>query len=137
MLAVMGAWSGEPFGNDTAADFAWELDESADWSPVSAALDDVLTEGGWLDADLASIGIAAAEVVARALGRPTQSDAYTEGVGGYVSRVGAPPADLVDKAERVLRAAQTPGSELRQLWDESDPTEWLTANARIGEALRG
>ena len=137
MLTTMGAWSAEPFGNDTAADFAWELDESADWTPVSSALDDVLAESDWLEADVASIGIAAAEVVAHGLGRPTQSDGYTESVEAFVGRMGRPGADLVYKAERVLTAAQTHESELRQLWNESDPTEWLAANTRILEALKG
>ena len=39
---AMGAWSVEPFGNDVAADWAWELEDESDWGVVDDALADAL-----------------------------------------------------------------------------------------------
>src|SRR5688572_21746098 len=98
----MGTWSGEPFGNDVAADFAWELDEQKRWNVVKDALREALASREPLDADTASIAIAAAEVVAHGIGRPTQSDAYTESVESFVRRARKPSGRLVRAAERAV-----------------------------------
>lgn len=127
----MGAWSAEPFGNDTAADWAWELDGAQDWDVVSEALRDVLT--GEADEDAAAIAIAAAEVVARGLGRRTQDDAYTESAAAFTDRVGTPGAEVVALGREALARATAPDSALAELW-EGD-AEWAAANARIAEAL--
>ncbi|MGE3192867.1 MAG: DUF4259 domain-containing protein [Microbacteriaceae bacterium] len=131
----MGTWSGQPFGNDGAADWGWELDDASDWGPVRQALNDALE--GPLDGDVAETAIAAAEVVAHGLGRPTQSDAYTVSVSAFVERVGAPPADLVPLAVAALGTATGPDSELTELWNEADPTEWREDCAKLDAALRG
>ena len=70
----MGAWSHEPFGNDEANDWAYELEETEDLSHVEAALDTVLKTAGYLEASEASCGVAAVEVIAKILGRGTQSE---------------------------------------------------------------
>jgi hypothetical protein len=38
----MGAWSHEPFGNDTANDWADELEESSDFSIVEKAFNQII-----------------------------------------------------------------------------------------------
>lgn len=63
----MGAWGSEPFDNDTAADWAWELDDSSDWEVVRSALSEALEPGDFMDADVATRAIAAASVVASGL----------------------------------------------------------------------
>lgn len=131
----MGTWSGEPFGNDGAADWSYVLDDAGDWGPVRAALREAID--GPLDADVAETAIAAAEVVAHGLARPTQDDAYTASVTAFVGRVGAPPGDLVALAIAALDTATGPDSELLDLWTDADPTEWYEANARLDAALRG
>ena len=83
----MGTWSGEPFGNDVAADFAWELDEQKRWNVVRDALREALRSKELLDADTACIAIAAAEVVAHGLGRPTPTPRA-------LKRLSAGPANL-------------------------------------------
>jgi hypothetical protein len=130
----MGAWSGEPFGNDTAADWAWELDDAADWQPVRGALEEALRPDEYLDDDAASIAIAAAEVVAHGLGRATQNDSYTESVRAFVDRVETPPADLASVALAALAAATRPESGLAESWAE-DPREWDAANEKVRDAL--
>jgi len=135
-LGGMGAWSGEPFGNDTAADWAWELEENDDWSFVADVLGQVFQAEGVIDQDVATSVIAAAEVVAHGLGRATQDDSWTEAVDAYVGRAGTPPDFLVELAVSALALATGPTSELTELWAE-DPDEWRAANGRIEAALRG
>lgn len=130
----MGAWSGEPFGNDTAADWAWELDDVDDWSVVRAAFDEILSTDGYIDGDLASIAIGAAEVVAQGLGNATQNDSYTESVRAFIERAETPPADLTGLARAALAAAIGAESELTELWAEN-PAEWDAANGKIRDAL--
>lgn len=130
----MGAWSAEPFGNDTAADFAWELDEAPSWAIIADAFADAAAEGDDVDIDTACIAIAAAEVVAHGLGQPTQSDGYTESVDAFVARVGAPESALVDEAVRIVTVLASSG-ELAQEWAESDPDEWREATSRLLAAL--
>ena len=136
MLGGMGAWSGEPFGNDTAADWAWELEENDDWSFVADVLGQAFQADGLIDQDVATCIIAAAEVVAHGLGRGTEDDAYTERVDPFVGRAGTPPDFLVELAIAALALATSSTSELTELW-EDDPDEWRAANARIEAALRG
>ncbi|WP_347977002.1 DUF4259 domain-containing protein [Microbacterium sp. ProA8] len=131
----MGTWSGEPFGNDVAADFAWELDEQKRWNVVKDALREALASREPLDADTASIAIAAAEVVAHGIGRPTQSDAYTESVESFVRRARKPSGRLVRAAERAVSVAASADGELAELWAESDAQNWQSANARLLDAL--
>lgn len=131
----MGAWSGEPFGNDTAADWAWELDAQDDWQVVHDALNDAVTSTEYIDAEVATNAIAAAEVVAQGLGRATQDDGYTESVALFVARASKPTEKIVELAVAALAAASGPNSELTDLWAESDGAEWSEANTRLKEAL--
>lgn len=131
---AMGTWSGQPFGSDSASDWAYDLAEAPDWSIVREALTTVAGETE-VDSDDAVIAIAAAEVVAHGLDRPTQTDAYTESVASFAQRVGRPDADLVALALDALTAATSPDSELTELWEDEDPEEWVTANATLKQAL--
>ena len=77
----MGFWDSSPFGNDDAADFAVELDESTAQGRiemVGAVLERVATTGITedLDAGDAPRAVAAAALVAAQApaGKPTQSD---------------------------------------------------------------
>ncbi|ENV51109.1 hypothetical protein L292_1154 [Acinetobacter junii CIP 107470 = MTCC 11364] len=41
----MGTWSHESFGNDTANDWAYELEDATDFAVIEAALQVALDEG--------------------------------------------------------------------------------------------
>ena len=118
----MGAWSHEPFCNDTACDWAYDLEGQRDFSLVATAIQNVLDNGNeYLDSDVACEAIAAAEVLAKALGRGTQSDAYTEEVDAWLRSLSVKPsADLLSKAHAALARIMAPDSELKELWEESD-----------------
>lgn len=128
----MGTWSHEPFGNDDAADWAYELEEAKDLSPVEAALDAVLENDGYVEAPEATCAVAAVEVIAKVLGRGTQSDAYTESVDRWVKQLRVMPSRaLLIKARRALDRILGEESELKELWHEGDADEWEASLATL------
>lgn len=133
----MGAWSHEPFGNDTAGDWAYGLEEAKDLSYLEAALDKALECGAdYLEAPEAEEAIAAIEVLAKLLGKGTQSDAYTEEVDAWVAAMRLKPdAPLLRKAQRVIDRIRGEASELRELWQESDADDWTASMARLHAAV--
>ncbi|MBQ1495683.1 DUF4259 domain-containing protein [Acinetobacter junii] len=134
----MGTWSHESFGNDTANDWAYELEDATDFSVIEAALQVALDEGDeYLDADLAMEAIAAIEVIAKRLGKGTQSDVYTEKVDQWLETISEQPSDgLLSLAKRVLERIVADDSELKELWLESDEYElWLGNIQQLNDAL--
>lgn len=134
----MGTWSHESFGNDTANDWAYELEDATDFSVIEAALQVALDEGDeYLDADLAMEAIAAVEVIAKRLGKGTQSDVYTEKVDEWLETISEQPSDgLLSLAKRVLERIVADDSELKELWLESDEYElWLGNIQQLKDAL--
>ncbi len=110
----MGAWDATSFGNDTANDWAYELEESDDLSFIDATLQKALDVGdGYLEAPDAEEAVAAAEVVAWLRGRSTPVNAYTEKIAAWVSaHAAAAPAPLAEKAVAALDRIQRQPSEL-------------------------
>ena len=134
----MGTWSHESFGNDTANDWAYELEDATDFSVIETALQVALDEGDeYLDADLAMEVIAAVEVIAKRLGKGTQSDVYTEKVDQWLETISEQPSDdLLSLAKRVLERIVADDSELKELWLESDEYElWLGNIQQLKDAL--
>lgn len=135
----MGTWSHESFGNDTANDWAYELEDATDFVVIEAALQVALDEGDeYLDADLAMEAIAAVEVIAKRLGKGTQSDVYTEKVDQWLETISEQPNDgLLSLAKRVLERIVADDSELKELWLESDEYElWLGNIQQLKDALQ-
>lgn len=129
---MMGTWSHESFGNDTANDWAYELEDATDFSVIEAALQVALDEGDeYLDADLAM------EAIAKRLGKGTQSDVYTEKVDQWLETISEQPSDdLLSLAKRVLERIVADDSELKELWLESDEYElWLGNIQQLKDAL--
>ena len=136
---MMGTWSHESFGNDTANDWAYELEDGTDFSVIEAALQVALDEGDeYLDADLAMEAIAAVEVIAKRLGKGTQCDVYTEKVDQWLETISEQPSDdLLSLAKRVLERIVADDSELKELWLESDEYElWLGNIQQLNDALQ-
>jgi hypothetical protein len=134
----MGTWSHEPFGNDTASDWAYDLVKQKDLSLVEKAIQNVLDNGtDYLDFDSAVEAVAAVEVLARALGRGTQTDASTDEVDAWLKSVAAVPSpDLLSKARDALARILAQDSELRELWAESDEFEdWESSIMALQSAV--
>ena len=135
----MGAWSHEPFGNDTANDWAYDLETTKDFSHIEAALDRVLESGTeYLEASSAEEAVAAIEVIAKLLGRGTQADAYTEKVDTWVKSIKQKPGTaLLQKAQRSIDRILAKDSELLELWQDGEDTEkWRTSMNQLKEAVR-
>lgn len=118
----MGTWSHEPFGNDSANDWAYGLEEAGDLRYLEETLDKAIDpENEYLDAGDAEEAVAAAEVVAKLLGKGTQTDSYTAKTDEWVRTIGLPPTpELRRKAAQALRRALSENSELRELWEETE-----------------
>jgi hypothetical protein len=113
----MGAWGCRAFDNDTANDWAYDLEDSNDWSLVESTFDQLEEIGeGYLDADIACNALGACEVIARMLCRPGYSNAYTEKVDQWVAahRLNVSPA-LVKRATDAIERILADESELRDL----------------------
>jgi hypothetical protein len=122
----MGAWGAGCFENDTALDWVWELADSDDLILVEGAVADVLDATDYLDADVACIGLAAADAVA-ALGGSPAEDLPDEVARWVEAQSAAPPETLVQDclaAVDMIRRSKT--SELKELWEEDEAvvTEW-------------
>jgi hypothetical protein len=134
----MGTWAIDPFGNDTANDWAYELEECDDLSLIENTLDKVLEVGSdYLDADDAAETIAAIEVLARLQGNWSERNVYTEKVDLWVERVKQKPsAALIKKAQRVIKRILSSDSELFELWEESeDFAAWKSSVKRLQQRV--
>jgi hypothetical protein len=135
--AVMGSWGVGSFENDNAVDWTYGLEGKSDLSYVEATLDKVLNLGpSYLEAPDAQEAIAAAEAVARLLGRFAVRDAYTKSIDDWVSQVSVrPSSQLIERARRALERIQQEPSELLELWNESaEAKAWKDSVAAL--ALR-
>jgi hypothetical protein len=118
----MGTWSIESFGNDTACDWAYELEEAADLGLIRETIQKVVDAGEeYLEAPEAEEAIAAVEVIARLKGNLGARDAHTETADNWVkAHPQQPPPDLVALGAQALDRILEPPSELLELWQESD-----------------
>jgi hypothetical protein len=135
----MGTWSVDAFGNDDAADWAYELEGAVDLRPIEAAIDAVLDRGEhYLEASDAAIALAAIETLARLAGHAGEKTSYTEIVDQWVRRMpDRPTVELIDKAQAAITRILGENSELYGLWQDSDDlADWLASvhdlQARIG-----
>ena len=117
----MGTWGLGPFDNDTAADWAGDLDDAAAADRpalIREALDAALKPQEYLDGDDAAVAIAAAAVVAATQpGGPELDNNYGPDAD-TVSALALGP-DLRILASRALLRALDEESEWRELWEDA------------------
>ena len=134
----MGAWGFGFFENDDAADFLADAMENGDLSLIREVLDNVLTSTEYVEAADASQAIAAAEIIAAALGRPTLAAQREAGLANWIARI-RPTIDseLASQARDALVRILAPNSELRELWEEAEEfPEWQAAVSELGQQLQ-
>lgn len=135
----MGAWSHEPFGNDTACDWKLALEGSADFDVIEQAFDQMIEDDDeYLDADYGCVVHAAAEVLAKILGQGTQDEVYPEGIEEWIGTLTIKPSPaLLQKAVKALDLLLSEESELNELWEESgdDYALWKENIAALKEIL--
>lgn len=131
----MGAWDATSFGNDTANDWAYELENVNDLSYIEATLQKILDAGDeYIEGPDAEEAIAAAEVVAWLRGRPTPVNGFTRKIDAWVAanRI-QPPAALIQMAISAIDRIQQQPSELIALWDGN--AEWAAAMSDLRHRL--
>ena len=135
----MGAWDCDPFGNDTACDWKYDLEGTDDLSLVAETIDKIHAAGGdYLEAPDAEEAIAAADALARLRGKFYVRNSYTESLDNWVAghRI-TPPKELLDSAVRAIARILTEPSELLELWGESDKfDEWKKHLTDLQERLK-
>ena len=117
----MGTWGLGPFDNDTAADWAGDLDDAAPAQRptlIREALTAAVDAVDYLDGDDAAVAVAAAAVVAATQpGGPGLDDTYGPDADTLASLSLGP--DLRVLANRALLRALDEESEWRELWEEA------------------
>ncbi len=129
----MGAWGRGPFDNDSACDWlsvAEELDDADE--AIRGALE-VALDIDYLEVDEGSAVVAAASVLAAALGKATLEGA-PDAANELVSRLDS-PGRLRALAVRALDRVLGKSSELAALWAEGDGNEWREATRALRDAL--
>jgi hypothetical protein len=124
----MGVWGTGAFENDDALAFCAELNLQG-WEVVLSVLN--LAERATSEEFLAQHAVrslAAAEVVAAAIGRPNCCD-VPRAVDEFLDRDAEVKNEWVDLASRAVRRCLRHGSQLRELW-EDDP-EWLATTEAL------
>ena len=116
----MGIWGTDVFQNDAALDWVIELEESDDLELIQMTFDYIEHDLEFLDDDECADALAAVEVVAAMLGRPTQS--LPEEVRAWLSSHPITPGqELVAQAQRVAEKVRE-----NSLWDVSvDLDAWF------------
>lgn len=134
----MGAWGHDTFDNDTACDWAYDLEECDDLSVIKDTLNRVLDcDEDYLDSDYGSEGLAACDVIARLRGNWGVRNPYTETVDQWVESHSRLKTDaLVPIALRVIDRIVGEDSELAELWQDSESLdEWERAVADLRKRL--
>jgi Domain of unknown function (DUF4259) len=134
--ADAGAWGDGSFDNDDAMDWVGECVQATSPGLVKTAFDRVLGTDV-VEAPDASAAIAAAEVVAASLGKP--SGPLPANLKAWLA--GQPRAQIAGQATLAVRAVtkieDVGHSELRQLWSEGKSNQWLTKVQALQSRLGG
>lgn len=124
----MGAWGHGPFEDDGALDFVWEIEEAENPKEVITEALDSAVESDYLETDEANAVIVSAAYIDSAVnGTKYTTDKMSEPyeVDSFPTRF--PDLDLSDlksKAVTALEKVIAEGSELKELWDESEEPAW-------------
>ena len=131
----MGAWEAGSFDNDDAADWVNDFSDEPSRKLIESTLKAVTDIGDeYLEAPESSMAIAAAEVVAALQNAPHPK--LPEGLQEVVSNSKiASDKNLVNLALKAVERVKT-NSELKELWEEGDASEWLTAINSLEERLK-
>lgn len=134
----MSRWDCGPFDNDTAADFASDLDgapESARIGMLRAALAAVDSRDSHVDASRAEVALAAAALVARNL---TGGDEFQSRNYGPVNQIPPIPEDLIPLAVYVVDCLLNGENDVKDDWSVSrEADKWFATTRRLRAVLAG
>ncbi|SER34163.1 DUF4259 domain-containing protein [Lentzea albida] len=135
MITAMGTWDVGHFDNDTAADFSGKLDDAAEAEReaiIRTALTSTIESDEFLDSYEACQAVASAALIAAQLpGGTPITTAY-----GPDELLPPLPEDLRALAAQALDRVLGKGSELAELWDESESgPQWRQSIADLKAVL--
>jgi len=114
----MGAWAADSFSNDDALDWLIAFTERPTVEMLRDTLDAIVKDDEYLEAPDCSEAIAAAEIVASLSGRPSVT--IPDDLKAWLATDhGLDAKRLVPLARQAMERIRA-GSELQELWDESD-----------------
>jgi Domain of unknown function (DUF4259) len=127
----MGTFGVRAFENDGALDWVWELDGS---SVEILRIAFAATEADYLEAPVAEIAVAAAEVVASAMGRSVQG-VPPEVTAWLAINASSLSSSYAEGAIKALDRVTGEHSELQELYEEAGDEEWQQAIAELRTRL--
>lgn len=126
----MGTWGPNAFDNDSACDWALELEGCDDLALIEASLRQALENSiDGLESPEGETGIAACEAVARLRGNFGVRSGYTEELDRWVeAHAHLDFEPLLPVARKVIERVVADNSELAACWAESEfASEWRAA----------
>lgn len=124
----MGAWAVDPFGNDEACDWVFELEEVEDLSAVEEAIASIISNScNAVNVSVASVALAAIAVLVRVKERPSEVIPGSDRIDVWINKLECEPdSALFVSALSVIDIILSDSSELRLLWEETgDYAAWL------------
>jgi hypothetical protein len=129
----MGAWGTGNFDNDKAADYATTFQDDPDETLLLETLTAVASEG-YPEAPEASEALAAAEIIAAALGKAVRG--LPEDLLLSAKNLTLSNPDAAQKLARRAIKAVLKKSELKELWEDTDDYDtWVGALEGLLERL--
>lgn len=130
----VGVWGPGSFENDGALDWLGILTEGTRLDPVADAFATV-EAAEYAEAPDAEAAVAAAEIVAALLGRPSRS--LPDEASAWVrAHPAMPSGTLVARASAALARIRS-DSEVKDLWEEGDASEWVACMDDLARRLDG
>lgn len=117
----MGTWGYYNFDNDAAADFAEDFRDHHNEAKLLEALVAVAEEEETIEAEAASEALAAAEIVAAILGKPSR-DFPADLIPVIVKLDASESADLRELAQQAVQAIASK-SVLQELWAKNESAD--------------
>ena len=124
----MGTWSTEIFGNDESFNWLSQLEKTDNYSLARESLEELIAaQDNYVEIDLASGALAAAEVIAQSYGYPGPSKAIAERIAEWLDFDCSEPTppDLLLKARLAVERVLRPPCEALEGWQSvEDLEEW-------------
>ena len=134
----MSRWDWGPFDNDTAADFADDLDDAPESERIGMiydALAAVSSCHGYVDGFRAQVALAAAALVARNL---TGGEEFQSQIYGPAKRIPAIPENLIPLAVEVVDCLLNGENDVKvDLSKSGKADKWFAATRRLRAVLVG
>ena len=134
----MGAWGPDSFENDSALDTVNQIVESTSYGYIEAAFLECgreFSDHNFIELDLACAVIVGAEVIAALRGAPSKT--LPKLLSSWIAE--NRPKDLnalSRKAAGALHLVTSEDvSELKNLWEESNPSEWYNSIRDLKERM--